>query len=119
MNEIPQNLHRDIMRSVKVVKKRYYLFGLFSGLVIGSVIMAYVIYSEMIDQGTFIFLNTFIETLQIDYTLVTEFGDEVRELIPVNNLGIWLVILSLLCLISLIVIRFRKALFLKVDKFRK
>lgn len=118
MTEVPQNLHRDIMRSVKVVKKRYYLFGVLSGFIVGLLFMSWIIFEEMTERGSFGFLAVFIDSLKVDLSLITEFGDEIHEFIPFNHLGIWLIILLILCLLSLIIFRFRKALFLKVDKFK-
>lgn len=118
MIETPKNLHRDIMRSVNVVKKRYYLFGLLIAFLIGSIGISWFIYEEMVEEGEFGFISTIIDSIKVDFSLATEFNNEIREIIPFTDLGILLLVLSVLCVLTLIIFRFRKVLFLKVDKFK-
>ncbi len=115
--EISTTMHRDIMRSVRVVKKRYYLFGLVTGFLVALVSMSWVVYIKMLDEGTFEFLPVLTDILKTNFSLITDFGDEIEEFFPLGNIGIWIFILLIIVLLLLIVFRFRKALFIKVEKF--
>lgn len=117
MTEVPQNLHRDIMRSVKIVKTRYYLYGIFTGFIVGLLTTSYIVYEKMIEQGSVDFLSTWFESIRIDMVELFNFNDEIIEFFPWGDLSIlFLVVLAVIVLLS-IIIRFRKVLFLKVEKF--
>ena len=115
--EVPSNLHRDIMRSVKVVKTRYYLFGLATGFAAALLAMSWVVYMKMLDDGTFEFLPVLTSILRNNFSMITDFGAEILEFLPLENIGIWIVLLLITILLMLIVFRFRKALFSKVENF--
>ncbi len=115
--EMPPSMHRDIMRSVKVVKKRYYLFAFIISFFLLLATMSYLVYSQMLDRGTFEFAPVLMEILKVDIGLVAEFGDEIKEFFPIENLEIWTGVLVIVLFLSLIIIRFRKALFVKVENF--
>lgn len=119
MTEIPQNLHQDIMRSVKIVKRRYYIFGLFTGFFTSLIIMLWVVYEKMLESGSFDFFGVMVDTLRIDMSLITDFKEDLMEFLPLERLG-WLLVLFIIVgfLVGLI-FRYRKVLFLKVAKFRK
>lgn len=115
--EASPQMHRDIMRSVQVVNKRYYLFGLATGFFAALVIMSWVVYTNMIDEGTFEFLSTMSDILKSNFSLITDFGDELKEFFPLGNIEIWMAILLVTVILVLVVFRFRKALFAKVENF--
>lgn len=117
MTDLPQNLHRDIMRSVKVVKTRYYLYGFFVGFLLCLSAMSYLLYLKFIEYGSFDFLSIWIESIKINFAELFDFNDEISEFFPWTHLGVWLIIFLIFGLLSLIIFRFRKALFTKVDKF--
>lgn len=117
MTDLPQNLHRDIMRSVKVVKTRYYLYGFFVGFLISLFAVSYFLYFKFIEYGSFDFLSIWIESIKISATELFDFDEEISDFFPWVNLGIWLIIFTIFSTLSLIIFRFRKALFTKVDKF--
>lgn len=115
--EMPPNMHRDIMRSVKVVKKRYYLFGFIGGFFLLLLSMSYLIYTQMLDRGTFEFAPVLVDILKVDFSLIADFGEEIKEFFPIENLEIWTGVLIAMLFLLLVIIRFRKALFVKVEKF--
>lgn len=114
---MPPNMHRDIMRSVKVVKKRYYLFGFIGGFFLLLLSMSYLIYTQMLDRGTFEFAPVLVDILKVDFSLIADFGEEIKEFFPIENLEIWTGVLIAMLFLLLVIIRFRKALFVKVEKF--
>ncbi len=115
--EASSQMHRDIMRSVQVVNRRYYLFGLATGFFAALVTMSWVVYTNMVDEGTFEFLSTMSDILKSNFSLITDFGDELKEFFPLGNIEIWTVMLLVTALLILVVFRFRKALFIKVENF--
>lgn len=117
IEELSPKMHHDIMRSVRIVKRRYYLFGLVTGFMVALVVMSWVIYIKMLNKGTFEFLPILADILKSNFSLVTDFGDEIKEFFPVENIEIWVLILFIISLLLLVLFRFRKALFLKVEKF--
>ncbi len=117
MSELPQNLHRDIMRSVKVVKTRYYLYGLLSGFLASLAVLSYIVYEKMIEQGSLGFLSVWFDSVKIDITELFDFNEEISEFFPWYHLGIWFLVFLVVIILSLIIFRFRKVLFTKVDKF--
>lgn len=119
MNEVPQQLHRDIMRSVKIVKRRYYLFGLLTGFFASLMAMIWVVYMRMIEIGSFDFFTVLAESLQIDVTLVSDFKEDFIEFLPLDSLGWSLALLIVVSFLVGLIFRYRNVLFLKVDKFSK
>ncbi|GEM_PF-4295360 len=119
MTEIPQNLHQDIMRSVKIVKRRYYIFGLLTGFFVSLIIMLLVVYDKMKEIGSFDFFSVLVDTLRIDVSLIADFRDDLNEFLPLKPLGWSLILFIVVGLLVSIIFRFRKILFLKVVKFRK
>jgi hypothetical protein len=117
--EVPQKLHRDIMRSVKIVKRRYYLFGLLTGFFASLVAMLWVVYMRMVEIGSFDFFTVLAETLQIDPTLVSDFKEDIVEFLPLDSLGWSLALLIIVSFFVGLIFRYKKVLFLKVDKFSK
>ncbi len=117
IEEIPPKMHGDIMRSVQVVRKRYYLFGLITFFVAILALMVRVVYIKMSEEGTFEFLPVMVDIIKSNLSLVTDFSDEIFEFFPIENIGIIILVLTAVIILLLIVFRFRKALFLKVDKF--
>jgi len=119
MPEVPQNLHRDIMRSVKIVKQRYYLFGLLTGFLISLLAMLWFVYLKMLERGSFDFFGVLFETLQIDLSLVVDFKEDLMEFLPLTDFGWLLALLILVGFLVGLIMRYRKVLFLKIDKFSK
>ncbi len=119
MSEISQNLHRDIMRSVKIVKRRYYLYGLLTGFFASLVALLWVVYTKMLEEGSFDFLQILTDALRIDATLVVDFKEDLVDFLPLDQLGWVLALLIVTSFLVGIVFRYRKVLFLKVDKFSK
>lgn len=117
MSDLPQNLHRDIMRSVKVVKTRYYLYSFFVGFLVCLFLVSYFLYFKFIEYGSFDFLSIWIESIKINTVEIFDFNEEIFEFFPWINLGIWLMVFLVVGTLSLIIFRFRKALFTKVEKF--
>ncbi len=117
MTEVPQNLHRDIMRSVKVVKTRYYLYGVFTGFLVSLLAVSYIVYEKMIEQGSVDFFSVWFESIRIDMAKLFEFNEELIEFFPWNDLIIWFLALLIVGILLIIIIHFRKVLFLKVEKF--
>lgn len=117
MTDLPQNLHRDIMRSVKVVRTRYYLYGMTTGFFVGLVAAFYVVYEKMIEQGSGDFISIWIESIRIDAAELFNFNEEIINFFPWVNLEIFFFVLCVVIVLSLIIFRFRKALFVKVEKF--
>lgn len=117
LSQMPSKMHRDIMLSVKVVKRRYYLFGLITGFLAALLVMSWVVYTKMLDKGAFEFLAVLSDILKSNFSLITDFGEEIREFFPLENIEIWILILFVIILLLLVIFRFRKALFLKVEKF--
>lgn len=118
-NEVPQKLHRDIMRSVKIVRRRYYLFGLLTGFLLSLVAMLWVVYMKMVERGSFDFFAILAETLQIDVSLIVDFKEDLVEFLPLRSLGWSLALFIAISFLVGIIFRYRKVLFLKVDKFSK
>lgn len=118
-NEVPPQLHRDIMRSVKIVNRRYYLFGLLTGFFASLMAMSWVVYIRMLEIGSFDFFTIMAETLRIDATLISDFKEDFVEFLPLDSLGWSLVLLIVLSFLIGLIFRYRKVLFLKVDKFSK
>lgn len=117
MNEIPQNLHRDIMRSVKVVKTRYYLYGVLSGFLASLAAISYLVYEKMVEKGSMDFLSIWFDSIKVDINELFDFNEEISEFFPWRHLAIWLLVFLIVLILSLIIFRFRKVLFTKVDKF--
>lgn len=117
MNEVPSKLHRDIMRSVKIVNRRYYLFGLLTGFFASLVAMVWVVYVRMVEIGSFDFFEILTETLQIDTTLISDFKDDFVEFLPLDSISWSFALLIVLGFLVGLTFRYRKVLFLKVDKF--
>src|SRR3989339_796567 len=93
MSDIPQNLHRDIMRGVKLVKTRYYLYGVFTGFLISLSILSFVVYEKMIEYGSVDFISVWFD------------------------LGVWFVVMLTVLIFMILFIRYRRILFLKIEKF--
>lgn len=108
--------HRKIMRSIWIMRVKYFIFGLLAGAVLVFVGMAWQTYNEMNARGGWAFLQAMAEVAQIDYTLLAEFLLDANDLLPVNNLIFGLVLLIILLILILIIWRFRKPLFLKAEK---
>ena len=119
MNEVSQKLHRNIMRSVKIVRRRYYLFGLGVGFFVSLVTMLWVVYMKMVERGSFDFFAILVETLQIDVSLHVDFKEDFMEFLPLRSLGWSLALFIVISFLVGIIFRHRKVLFLKVDKFSK
>ncbi len=119
MTEVPQNLHRDIMRSVKIVKRRYYIFGLLTGFFTGLIMMLWVVYDKMVESGSFDFFGVLVDTLRIDMSLITDFSEDIKEFIPLQHLGWSLILFIIVSFLIIAIVRYRKILFLKVVKFHK
>lgn len=119
MSEISQNLHRDIMRSVKIVKRRYYLYGLLTGFFASLVALSWVVYTKMLEEGSFDFIGILTDALRVDATLVVDFKEDLVEFLPLDHLGWALALFIVTSILVGIIFRYRKVLFLKVDKFSK
>lgn len=117
MSDISQNLHRDIMRSVKIVKTRYYLYGVSSGFLIGLLVALYFMFNEMKEQGSLDFFSIWMNSIKIDVAELFGFNQEIIEFFPWKNIIISLLFFSGFVMLSILIIRYRKVLFLKVEKF--
>lgn len=107
------------MRSVRVVKNRYYLYGLLSGFVLGFGLTGYIAYNKIIEQDSFEFLLVWLDTIKIDFSLYSDFLDDFKEFLPLKNLFILLILLLVVLILGGIILSFRRALFTKVEKFPK
>ncbi|OGH89125.1 MAG: hypothetical protein A2537_00490 [Candidatus Magasanikbacteria bacterium RIFOXYD2_FULL_36_9] len=117
MSDIPQNLHRDIMRGVKLVKTRYYLYGVFTGFLISLSILSFVVYEKMIEYGSVDFISVWFESIKINTAELLDFNDEILEFIPWFDLGVWFVVMLTVLIFMILFIRYRRILFLKIEKF--
>ena len=117
--KLSQATHASIMRSVRVVKNRHYLYGLLSGLILGVALTAYIVYGKIIEQDSFNFLSIWLDTLKVDLALFTDFWEDFQEFLPLQNLFILFILFLILLILGGVIFSFRKALFTKVDKFTK
>ena len=106
MSDLPQNLHRDIMRSVKVVKTRFYLYGIMTGFLVGLGSAFYVVYEKMIEQGSVDFISIWVESIRIDAAELFNFNEEIISFFPWVNLEILFLVLFVVIALSLIIFRF-------------
>lgn len=114
-----QATHISIMRSVRVVKNRHYLYGLLSGLILGVALTVYVVYGNIVEHDSFNFLAIWLDTLKIDPALFADFGEDFQEFLPLQNLFVLFILFLILIILGGVIFSFRKALFTKVDKFTK
>jgi ABC-type antimicrobial peptide transport system permease subunit len=107
------------MRSVRVVKNRYYLYGLLSGFLFGFGLAGYIAYAKIVEQDSFEFLSVWLDTIKIDFSLYRDFLDDFKEFLPLKNLFILFILLLVVLILVGIILSFRRALFTKVEKFSK
>jgi len=119
MNEVQQKLHQDIMRSVKIVKRRYYIFGLLTGFFASLLAVLWVVYVKMLEIDSFDFFPVFFSSISNDVTLISDFKEDLVEFLPLGSLGWSLALFIIVCFLIGLIIQYRKVLFLKVGKFKK
>ncbi|MFA6547916.1 MAG: hypothetical protein WCT11_03170 [Candidatus Magasanikbacteria bacterium] len=129
MNEMFQNLndekavsskmHQEIMKAVKVAKRKYYLIGLFCGFLFSALIFGYLFYTELLADQGWTFLSEFIDSIKIDFSLITDFYSELAEFIPWYQFAFAVTAIILFIFIFIIILKYRRVLFSKVEKFNK
>lgn len=107
--------HKQVMRSIWIMRFKYFIFGLFSGSILVFLGLSFLAYQEMENRGGWVFLQAMAEVAKIDITLISEFFGDMGDLLPVYYLFFGLLFLTILLILILIIWRFRKAIFLKAD----
>lgn len=116
--EHSKHLHSAIMQTVQIVKRRYYLYGVLSGFLVGLFTASWMLWDKVRENGSLDFLAIWFESIKTDIREIANFNEEIFEFIPLNDIGVWLLVFIITIVLLFIIFRFRKFLFLKVDKFK-
>ena len=107
------------MRNVRVMRWRYFIFGLAAGFLCALLAIGLFLASRIIENDLLSLLGIFWNSVSQDIGLWQEFLADINEFVPWRHLVVWIICLIIFLILMAIVIIFRKALFAKVENFSK
>ena len=116
---VSEKMHSEIMKAVKVAKRKYYLIGMLCGFLLGAIFLGYLFFVELLENQGVDFLSAFFDSLAIDFTLLADYYDDLLDFIPWYRLCLTIVAVVLFIFISIKIWQYRRILFSKVEKFSK
>lgn len=115
--EATPNLHRDVMRGVRVMNRRRLILALSFALLIAAIIFGWYVTDQYSENDLSSFLPIMFDSLTRNFSAWGDFLTDINEFIPWQGAILLLASAALLGVIISIIIHFRKALLAKVEDF--